>query len=63
MIESGWYQQIFNLIATHVYGGVELTADMNLVATLFATIFSMAAFCLPVIVVLWMIKFVMSWRF
>lgn len=31
------YQQIYNLIATHIYGGVDLTAEMELVTTLLST--------------------------
>lgn len=33
----GIYQSIFDLIHQYIYGGVELSADMNLVATLIAT--------------------------
>lgn len=45
------YQSCFDLVVTHIYGGVELTSDMNLVATLIATIASVFCFAIPFIVV------------
>ena len=60
---SGWYQQLYDIIHTYVYGGVDLTPEMEMVATLVATIFSIGCFALPVIVCFWIIKFLFSWRF
>lgn len=47
----GIYQQCFDLVKTYIYGGVELTSDMSLVATLIATIACITVFALPFVVV------------
>lgn len=50
------YQNIFDLIVTHIYGGVALTADMNLVCTLISTIACLFCVAIPFIVVIRIIK-------
>lgn len=54
------YQSCFDLIHTYIYGGVELTSDMNLVATLIATIACIFCFSLPFLVVWLIIKLIIS---
>ena len=54
------YQSCFDLIHTYIYGGVELTSDMNLVATLIATIACIFCFALPFLVVWLIIKLIIS---
>lgn len=60
------YQSCFNLVHTYIYGGVELTSDMSLVATLIATIASIFLFALPFIIVFWLISIICNafswWR-
>lgn len=51
METNGIYQGLFDLIQTYIYGGVELTADMNLVCTLLATAGSIFCIALPFVVV------------
>lgn len=50
------YQSLFDLIHTHIYGGVVLTADMNLVCTLISTIGCLFCVAVPFIVVIRIIK-------
>lgn len=45
------YQSLFDLIQTHVYGGAELTPDMNLVCTLISTIGVLFCIAIPFFVV------------
>ena len=45
------YQSLFDLIHNHIYGGVVLSSDMNLVCTLIATIGSLAFVAIPFFVV------------
>lgn len=45
------YQNCFDLIHTYIYGGVELTSDMSLVATMLATAACVFCFALPFLVV------------
>lgn len=45
------YQSLFDLIHTHIYGGVELTPDMNLVCTLISTIGVLLVIGIPFFVV------------
>lgn len=52
------YQSLFDLIHTHIYGGVELTSDMNLVCTLIATIGVIFCVALPFYVVFKMISLI-----
>lgn len=59
----GIYQNLFEIIETYIYGGVELTADMNLIATLIATIGSVFIIAIPFIIVFFIIKFITGgWR-
>lgn len=59
---NGIYQECFSLIQQYIYGGVELTADMSLTATILATVASIFVFSLPFLIVLWVIKFITgSW--
>lgn len=50
------YESIFQLLHTHIYGGVALTADMNLTLTLMATCACVFCVALPFIVVWGAIK-------
>lgn len=52
------YQSLFDLIHTHIYGGVELTSDMNLVCTLIATIGCLFVVGIPFFVVYKTITFI-----
>lgn len=54
------YQSLFDIIHTHIYGGVDLTSDMNLVCTLIATIGCIFVVSIPFLVVYWVLKFVSS---
>ncbi len=59
------YQSLFDLIHTHIYGGVTLTSDMNLVCTLIATIGCIAFVAIPFFVVYKILSILMnigSWR-
>lgn len=57
------YQSLFDLIHTHIYGGVELTSDMNLVCTLIATIGCLAFIAIPFFVVYKVISLIVGgWR-
>lgn len=57
------YQNLFDLIHQYIYGGVELTADMNLVATLVSTIGCLFVVALPFAVVWLVIKLIIGgWR-
>lgn len=47
----GIYQQIYDLITTYIYGGVTLTTDMTLTATLLATVCSVAIFSIPIVLI------------
>lgn len=47
----GIYQELYNLIQQYIYGGVELTSHMDLVATLVATAGSLFVIAIPFIVV------------
>lgn len=54
------YQSLFDLIHTHIYGGVELTSDMNLVCTLIATIGCLFVVAIPFLIVYWVLRFIAS---
>lgn len=57
------YQSLFDLIHTHVYGGVELTSDMNLVCTLISTMGVIFMVAIPFIVVYKVISLITTgWR-
>lgn len=57
------YQSLFDLIHTHIYGGVTLTSDMNLVCTLIATFGVIFCISIPFIVVYKIISMITSgWR-
>ena len=57
------YESCVELIHTYIYGGAELTADMNLVMTLLATTACIACFALPFVIVWLVIKLVVGgWR-
>lgn len=45
------YQNLFDLIHSHIYGGVTLTPDMNLVCTLISTIGCVFLVSLPFLLV------------
>lgn len=50
------YQMCFDLIHTYIYGGVELTSDMSLVATILSTAACVFCFALPFLIVTWFVK-------
>lgn len=52
------YQSLFDLIHSFVYGGVDLTADMNLVCTLVATIGVLFCVFIPFMIVYKVICFI-----
>ena len=54
------YQSLFDLIHTYVYGGVTLTADMSLVATLISTAGCIFLVALPFLIVWKVIKMIMG---
>ena len=59
----GIYQSCYDLVAQYIYGGVQLTSDMSLVATIIATMASVGIFALPFVVVAFVIKLVIGgWR-
>lgn len=55
-MEVGIYQQLFELLHTYVYGGVELTADMNLTLTIASTAGALFLVSLPFILVWGIVK-------
>lgn len=54
------YQSIFDLLHTHIYGGVTLTSDMNLVCTLVSTIACVFMVSLPFLIVYKVINAIMG---
>ena len=54
------YQSLFDLIHTHIYGGVELTSDMNLVCTLCSTIGVIFMLSIPFLIVYKVLCFIGS---
>ncbi len=59
------YQSLFDLIHTYIYGGVDLTSDMNLVCTLISTIGVLFCVSIPFIIVYKVLCFICSfggWR-
>lgn len=59
----GIYQELFNIIHQYIYGGVELTAHMDLICVLCATMGSIFIISIPFIVVYLVIKFITgAWR-
>lgn len=59
-MEVSIYQECFDLIHQFIYGGVDLTSDMNLVCTLVATAACLFCFALPFVVVYIFIKAIAS---
>lgn len=55
-MQTGIYQQLFELLHTYVYGGVDLTADMNLTLTIAATFGALFLVSLPFILVWGIVK-------
>ena len=52
------YQNLYDLIHTYVYGGVELTPFMELTNTLVSTMGCLFLVALPFMVVYYIIKFI-----
>lgn len=50
------YQNLFDLMSTYVYGGVELTPDMNLICTLVSTLGCLFLVSLPFVIVIRIVK-------
>lgn len=57
------YQSCFDLIHTHIYGGVALTSDMNLVCTALATAACIFCFALPFVIVWKVLSFITSFGY
>ena len=55
-MQTGIYQQLFELLHTYVYGGAALTADMNLTLTIAATFGALFLVSLPFILVWGILK-------
>lgn len=54
------YQDIYDIIQTYLFGGVELSANMDLVAITLATIGTVFVFSLPFLVVWKILKIIMG---
>lgn len=50
------YLDIYTILHTYIYGGVELTADMSLTLTLLSTAACVFAVALPFIAVRWLLR-------
>lgn len=59
----GWYYDIYDIIVQYIYGGQALNSYQELVTTQLATVLSMVAAAVPVLVILWLIKQVCTMRF
>lgn len=54
------YQDIFDIVKQYIFGGVELTANMDLVAITLSTIGCVFVFSLPFLIVWRLIKILMG---
>lgn len=54
------YQDIFDIVKQYIFGGVELTANMDLVAITLSTIGCVFVFALPFVIVWRLIKILMG---
>lgn len=54
----GIYQNCYDLIQQYIYGGAELTASMELTATLVSTLASLFLVALPFVIVLYAIRLI-----
>lgn len=54
------YQDIFDIVQQYIFGGVELTANMDLVAITLSTIGCVFVFALPFVIVWRIIKTLMG---
>lgn len=54
------YQDVFDLIQQYIFGGVELTANMELVAITLASIACVFVFALPFLVVWKVIRLILG---
>lgn len=54
------YQDIFDIVKQYIFGGVELTANMDLVAITLSTIGCVFVFALPFVIVWRVIKMLMG---
>lgn len=54
------YQDIFDIVKQYIFGGVELTANMDLVAITLSTIGCVFVFALPFVIVWRLIKMLMG---
>lgn len=54
------YQDIFDIVKQYIFGGVELTANMDLVAITLSTIGCVFVFALPFVIVCRIIKMLMG---
>ena len=55
-MQTGIYQQLFELLHTYVYGGAALTSDMNLTLTIASTAGALFLVSLPFILVWGILK-------
>lgn len=59
----GWYNNIYDLVVTHIFGGeINLTPGMEFSASLVATVISIVAFLLPILICVFIIRFLFAWR-
>ena len=54
------YQNIYDLIVQYIYGGVQLTSDMELVTVTLATMACIFVFALPFLVVWKVIRMILG---
>ena len=60
---EGWYNNIYDLVVTHIFGGeINLTPGMEFSASLVATVISIVAFLLPILICVFIIRFLFAWR-
>lgn len=56
--KMGIYQNLYNIIQTYIYGGIEITPNIDLVCTLVATIGSVFVVSIPFMVVWFVIRLI-----
>lgn len=60
---NGWFYDIYDTLHIAVFDGNDLTGAQDMVLTLLSVVFCCVAIALPVIVVLFFVKYVLSMRF
>lgn len=60
---EGWYNNIYDLVVKYIFGGeMNLTPGMEFSASLVATVISIVAFLLPILICVFIIRFLFAWR-